>query len=53
MSVSNPALYLKIGDQDEFNIEDKVQGLTFLGDDSTPSLANTYQDIPGIDGSKL
>ena len=53
MSVSNPALYLKIGDQDEFNIEDKVQGLTFLGDDSTPALANTYQDIPGIDGSKL
>ncbi|MBM6812762.1 phage tail domain-containing protein, partial [Limosilactobacillus reuteri] len=53
MSVSNPELYLKIGDQDEFNIEDKVQGLTFLGDDSTPALANTYQEIPGIDGSKL
>ena len=53
MNVSNPELYLKIGDQDEFNIEDKVQGLTFLGDDSTPALANTYQEIPGLDGSKL
>ena len=53
MSVSNPELYLKIGNQEEFNIEDKVQGLTFLGDDSTPTLANTYQEIPGLDGSKF
>lgn len=53
MSVSNPELYLKIGDQDEFNIEDKVQGLTFLGDDSTPVLTNSYLDVPGVDGSQF
>lgn len=53
MYVNDPKLYLKIGDQDEFNISDKVRGLEFLGDTSTPALANTYQDIAGIDGSKF
>lgn len=51
--MSDPVMYLKVGKQPEFNIADKVTGLTFLGDDSTPALANTYQETAGIDGSQL
>ena len=52
-SLQNPQLLLKIGDQPEFNIADKVQGLKYLGDNSTPTINNSYLDVPGIDGSIL
>ena len=51
--MQNPQLYLKIGDQPEFNIADKVQGLRYLGDNSTPTINNSYLDVPGVDGSIL
>lgn len=50
--MQNPQLYLKIGDDPEFNIADKVQGLRYLGDNSTPVITNSYLDIPGVDGSQ-
>ena len=51
--MQNPQLYLKIGDQPEFNIADKVQGLRYLGDNSTPVINNSFLDVAGVDGSKL
>lgn len=51
--MQNPQLYLKIGDQAEFNIADKVQGLRYLGDDSTPAISNSYLDVAGVDGSQF
>ncbi|MFR0770929.1 MAG: phage tail domain-containing protein [Limosilactobacillus pontis] len=51
--MQNPQLYLKIGDGPEFNIADKVQGLRYLGDNSTPTINNSYLDVPGVDGSQL
>lgn len=52
MKLQNPQLYLKIGNDPEFNIADKVQGLRYLGDNSTPSLTNSYLDVAGVDGSQ-
>lgn len=46
-------LYLKIGNQDEFDICEKVQGLHFLGDDSTPVTTNQFLEISGADGSQF
>lgn len=51
--MQNPQLYLKIGDGPEFNIADKVQGLRYLGDNSTPTISNSYLDVPGVDGSQF
>lgn len=46
-------LYLKIGNQDEFDICEKVQGLHFLSDDSTPVTTNQFLEISGADGSQF
>lgn len=46
-----PKLLMKIGTMDEFEIGEKVPGVTFLSEDSTPQFTNTYQDINGLDGS--
>ena len=51
--MQNPQLYLKIGNQPEFNIEDKVQGLRYLGDNATPVITNNYLDVSGVDGSQF
>lgn len=51
--MQNPQLYLKIGDDPEFNIADKVQGLRYLGDNSTPVITNSYLDVAGVDGSQF
>lgn len=51
--MQNPQLYLKIGDGNEFNIADKVQGLRYLGDNSTPVINNSFLDIAGVDGSQF
>lgn len=50
--MQNPQLYLKIGENPEFNIADKVQGLRYLGDNSTPVINNSYLDVSGVDGSQ-
>lgn len=49
-----PFLKMKIGDGEEFNIADKIPGLTYLGVDdagSSPQFTNNYQDSSGKDGS--
>lgn len=49
-----PFIKLKIGSEDEFNLADKVPGLSYLGQDdssSSPQFTNSYQDSTGRDGS--
>lgn len=49
-----PFFKMKIGNGDEFDIADKVPGLTYLGVDdasSSPQFTNNYQDSSGKDGS--
>lgn len=45
-----PKFYIKRGDTPEFEITDAIQGLEFLGSDSSPVIANTYQQNAGRDG---
>lgn len=49
--MQEPKLYMKIGDEAEFDIADKVKGLKYLGDDSTLASTNQLLQIPGIDGA--
>lgn len=49
--MQNPRLYMKIGDDEEFDISQKVAGLRYLGDDSTLATTNQLQTIPGVDGA--
>lgn len=49
--MQKPKLYMKIGDEAEFDIADKVKGLKYLGDDSTLASTNQLLQIPGIDGA--
>lgn len=49
--MQKPKLYMKIGDEAEFDIVDKVKGLKYLGDDSTLASTNQLLQIPGIDGA--
>lgn len=51
--LQHPKLLLKIGNEPEFNIADKVQGLEYLGDDSTPAISNSFLDVSGVDGSQF
>ena len=44
-------MWIKVGDQDEINVEDITFGLKFLGEDSSPALTNNYTDNVGSDGS--
>lgn len=49
-----PFFKMKIGQGDEFDITDKIPGLTYLGVDdasSSPQFTNNYQDSSGKDGS--
>lgn len=45
-----PKMWVKVGNQDEIDVEDIATGLRFLDEDSSPALTNTYTDITGIDG---
>lgn len=45
-----PKFYIKRSDTPEFEITDAIQGLEFLGNDSSPVIANTYQQNTGRDG---
>lgn len=49
--MQEPKLYMKIGDEAEFDIADKVKGLKYLGDDSTLASTNQLLQVPGIDGA--
>lgn len=49
--MQKPKLYMKIGDEAEFDIADKVKGLKYLGDDSTLASTNQLLQVPGIDGA--
>ncbi len=49
--MQEPKLYMKIGDEAEFDIVDKVKGLKYLGDDSTLASTNQLLQVPGIDGT--
>ena len=51
MTLQNPRLLMKIGDGEEFDIADRVAGLTYLGDDATPATTNQLAQINGIDGA--
>ncbi|MFU0242991.1 MULTISPECIES: phage tail domain-containing protein [Bacillati] len=47
----DPKLYLKIGDQPEIEANSITQSLKFLSADENPSIANSYQENTGQDGS--
>ena len=49
--LGDPKLYLKIGDNDEFEVHDEIPELKFLGDTYTPIKTNTFQNFNGVDGS--
>lgn len=54
--MSEPHILFKIGDGDEFDPTDQIQGLHYLGEDETvtsPQFTNTYQDFTGTDGTML
>ncbi|TLQ03659.1 phage tail family protein [Pediococcus stilesii] len=46
----DPKLYLKVGDGEEVDVSEVVNGLKFLGDDEAPVMLQTYQSSVGLDG---
>lgn len=46
-------MWIKIGDQEEFDISERVQGLYYLDDTTTPTNTNQFTDYGGRDGSKF
>ncbi|EHS86871.1 hypothetical protein PS3_13034 [Limosilactobacillus gastricus PS3] len=54
--MQQPNIYLKIGDEEEFNPADCIKGLKYLGvanESSSPQWTNLYQDYQGRDGSQF
>ncbi|MDY4865170.1 phage tail domain-containing protein [Limosilactobacillus sp.] len=54
--MSGPKIYLKVGNEDEICLTDKISGLTYLGQSdssSSPQITNNYQQISGLDGSQF
>lgn len=51
-STNKRALFIKFEGGDEFNVTDVIPKLDFLSDTYTPEMENTYQEFPGVDGSK-
>lgn len=49
--MQHPKLFLKVGDNDEFNIADKVQGLEYLGDNATLAATNQLNQMASVDGA--
>lgn len=49
--MQNPRLLMKIGNDDEFDIAERVPGLTYLGDDATPATTNQLNQISSVDGA--
>ncbi|MFT8557883.1 phage tail domain-containing protein [Liquorilactobacillus hordei] len=48
-----PTMWIKVGDDEEFEVEDITTGLKFLGADTNPVLANTYLSDTQADGSNF
>lgn len=46
-----PKLWVKIGDDPEFEISEKIPQLQYLGEDYGPSMENNYQTFSAVDGS--
>lgn len=49
-------IYLKVGDDPEICLNDKIQGLSYLGmadSGSSPQITNNYQQVQGVDGSQF
>lgn len=49
-------IYFKVGDQPEICLNDKIQGLSYLGmsdSGSSPQITNNYQQVQGVDGSQF
>lgn len=46
-----PKLLIKIGDDDEFDIAERVPGLTYLGDDANLATTNQLSQFGSLDGS--
>lgn len=51
--MQDPHLYMKIGNNDEFDIADKIPGVHYLGDDATPANTNQFNQIAGVDGASF
>ena len=49
--LGQPTMWIKVGNQEEINIESITPRLKFLGEDSSPALTNNYTDNAGLDGS--
>lgn len=50
------SIYLKVGNQPEICLNEKIQGLSYLGLSSTsssPQITNNYQQVTGVDGSQF
>lgn len=46
-----PWMKIKVGDEDEVDVTQKIIGLDFMGDDSNPTIINNYQTDSASDGS--
>ena len=46
-----PKLWIKIEDEPEFEISEKIPQLQYLGEDYGPSMENNYQTFSAVDGS--
>lgn len=52
----DPKIYIKVGNQSEICLTDKINGLIYLGQadsGSSPQITNNYQQISGLDGSQF
>lgn len=48
-----PKMWIKIGDNNEVDVESITSNLKFLGEESSPVLTNNYTDGVGTDGSQF
>ncbi|MCP9313701.1 phage tail family protein [Liquorilactobacillus satsumensis] len=53
MTASNPQLWIKRGNEDEIDVGTITSDLDFLGESTSPTISNVYQDNVGNDGSIL
>lgn len=51
MVISEPWMKIKVGDADEIDVSSITSDLEFLGEDSSPTITNNYEDNSGSDGS--
>lgn len=54
--MSEPEIYVKVGNQPEIKLTDKITGLSYLGMDdsgSSPQVVNNYQQLAAVDGQQF